>query len=104
MTVATVDKKVVEILPAEPMPEEESQFRIVTRRFLRHKLAVVSLALLIVLFVAALFAKQIAPYGATELGPGEEFAKPGSVSEVNGKTHLLGTDHLGRDFFSRILF
>lgn len=104
MTVATVDKKVIEVLPAEAMPEEESYLKIVSRRFLRHRMAVISLALLLVVFTAALLARQIAPYGPTEISLGETFAEPGTVSELTGKTHFLGTDHLGRDYFSRILF
>ena len=104
MAIATVDKKVVEILPVEAMPEEESQFKVVTRRFLRHRMATLSLALLIIIFSASLLAKQLAPYGATEIGLGSQFATPGTVDAVTGKTHWLGTDHLGRDYFSRILY
>lgn len=104
MAVATVDKKVVEILPAEAMPEEESQFKIVVRRFLRHRMATFSAVLLLVVFTASILAKQLAPYGPTEIELGSQFATPGSVSAETGKMHWLGTDHLGRDYFSRILY
>ena len=105
MAIAAVDKKVVETLAAEPMPEEENQLKIVARRFARHKMAVVSLALLLVVFGASLFVKQIAPYGATELELGNEFAVPGTpAKDDSGRVHLLGSDHLGRDYFSRILY
>lgn len=104
MTVATVDNKVVEKLSAEPMPEEESQFKIVARRFMRHKMAVVSGGLLIVVFIASLFVKQIAPFGSTELELGNEFATPGTPSLDGTRIHWLGSDHLGRDYFSRLLY
>jgi peptide/nickel transport system permease protein len=104
MAVATVEKKVVETLAAEAMPEEESQLKIVARRFVRHKMAVISLAFLLVVFTASLFVKQIAPYGSTELELGNAFAAPGTPSLDSGKIHFLGTDHLGRDYLSRILY
>ena len=104
MTVATVDNKVVDKLLAEAMPEEESQFKIVARRFMRHKMAVISLALLMVVFVSSLFVKQIAPFGATDLELGNKFATPGTPALDGVRTHWLGTDHLGRDYFSRLLY
>ena len=96
--------KVVEILQPEAMPKEESQFTLLSRRFFRHKLAVVSLCLLIVVFLASLFAKQIAPFGPTEIGINNEFALPGAIHPESGKTHWLGTDNLGRDYFSRLVY
>ena len=86
MAVATVDKKVVEILAAEAMPEEESQLKIVARRFVRHKMAVISLALLMVVFVASLFVKQIAPYGATELELGVKIVLVG-LQDILAELH-----------------
>ena len=70
-------------------------FRIV-RRFARHKLAVVSLFVLIVLLVMAVFAPLIAPYSPTE--PSFAFSQPPSAE------HILGTDKVSRDMFSRILY
>jgi peptide/nickel transport system permease protein len=101
---ASAQNKVVELLPAEAMPEEQTQFQVITRRFMRHKLAVLSLFLMVVVFTSSLFAKQIAPYGPTEIALGDVFATPLSTSTESGKIHYLGTDHLGRDYFSRILY
>ncbi|MCS6909924.1 MAG: ABC transporter permease [Anaerolineales bacterium] len=97
-------KKVVEILQPEAMPKEESQFAIIRRRFFRHRLATFSLGLLLVIFIAAIFARQLASYGPTEIELTNRFAPPGSVSAESGRTNWLGTDHLGRDYFSRILY
>jgi peptide/nickel transport system permease protein len=54
---------------------------------------------------AAIFAPFIAPYGETEVvgGVWQPPAWSAASSDSNG-TFLLGTDHLGRDLFSRMLF
>lgn len=54
---------------------------------------------------AAIFAPLIAPYGETEVVAGvwQPPVWSGASSDSNG-TFLLGTDHLGRDLFSRMLF
>jgi peptide/nickel transport system permease protein len=101
---ATAETKVVEILGAEPMPEEQSQLQLVTRRFLRHKLAVFSLGLSIVIFLISIFARQIAPYKAEAIEVNNANAAPGSVSADTGLRHWLGTDQLGRDYFSRLIY
>ena len=74
----------------------ESYWQTVFRRFRRHRLAMVSTILLLVLGGAALFAPIIAPYPPDELaGP---FAAPPSAD------FLLGTDQIGRDVLSRLLY
>jgi peptide/nickel transport system permease protein len=50
-----------------------------------------------------LFARSIAPFTAVELELGNTFATPFTLSD-SGRMHWLGTDHLGRDYFSRIIF
>jgi peptide/nickel transport system permease protein len=71
--------------------------RILLRRFLRRPLAVASLAIALVFVLAALFAPVIAPYDPDATDFGALFAPPSSE-------HWLGTDELGRDVFSRIVF
>lgn len=74
----------------------ESYWQTVFRRFRRHRLAMVSMILLLVLGGAALLAPVIAPYPPDELaGP---FAAPPSAD------FLLGTDQIGRDVLSRLLY
>jgi peptide/nickel transport system permease protein len=67
------------------------------RLFLRNRLAVLGLAIIAALVILALFAPQIAPYDpiATDL---TNRLQPPSTS------HLLGTDEVGRDIFSRIVW
>ena len=74
----------------------ESYGKMVWRRFRRHRLANVSLVLLILIGGAALFAPVLAPYDPEAIaGP---FAAPPSAE------FLLGTDQIGRDMLSRLLY
>lgn len=66
-------------------------------RMRRNKLAMVGLAIIIILFLVAIFADVIAPYGFAEQDLSNQFAKPSSE-------HIFGTDDLGRDIFSRIVY
>jgi peptide/nickel transport system permease protein len=91
------------VLPAEPpgVTSEEvsdaprAQWRMVIRRFFAHRLAVVSLTVLIVLISMALMHKSIASYGYEDLTP--------DLSEPPSTDHWFGTDGIGHDLFSRVL-
>ena len=74
----------------------ESYLQTVWRRFKRHHLGVVSLAVLVVIGLAALFAPVIAPHDPEAIvGP---FGAPPSPD------FWLGTDQIGRDMLSRLLY
>lgn len=72
-------------------------WKIVWRRLKRNKLAMLGLIIVTILALAAIFAPFLTPYqrDATDLLNAN--AKPSSE-------HLLGTDALGRDIFTRILY
>ena len=53
---------------------------------------------LIVAVLCAIFADVIAPHNATDIGVGGRFLGPG------GDGTILGTDQLGRDIFSRLIY
>ena len=74
----------------------ESYLQTVFRRFKRHTLALISLVIVVILGLAALFAPIIAPYDPNEMA--------GPFSGAPGKGFLLGTDQIGRDVFSRLLY
>ncbi len=67
------------------------------RLFGRNRLAVLGLAIIVALVALALFAPQIAPYDpiATDLT---------NRLQAPSTSHLLGTDEVGRDIFSRIVW
>lgn len=77
------------------------QWQMFWRRFRKHKLAVVSAAILAVIFVVAALAPIAAPYDPdqtdTQLA---RFGEPASPS----LSHPFGSDQLGRDQLSRIIF
>ena len=58
----------------------------------------VGLIIVCVMVFIAVFAPLLAPYDPTAVNPVGAFLKPG----VDG--HLLGTDNVGRDLLSRILY
>lgn len=63
----------------------------------RDRVALVGLALFAALVGMAIFARWIAPYDATAVHIRERLQLPST-------THLLGTDELGRDLLSRLIF
>lgn len=68
----------------------------VMRRFRAHHLAKISLVILVVVGLAALFAPVVAPY--------DPDAIVGTFSGAPCKEFILGTDQIGRDVFSRLLY
>jgi len=100
---ATVGFPVGESLAGAPdlvaEPEARSQWSYVRMRFFRHKLAVGSLVVLILIAIVGIFAPQIAPYGFDELDLENSTASP-----TLEDWHLFGTDLLGRDYLSRVLY
>lgn len=82
--------------------KEESYLRIIWNRFKRHKLALVSMFVLIVIILACAFAPLIAPYNPviSQKGPEGEILKNASPSFK----FIMGTDSIGRDVFSRLLY
>ncbi len=74
-------------------------FRQVAGRFLRHKPAVLSLVVLLLLSLIAVFAPLIAPYAYDF----QDFTIIGQPQPPS-RAHLMGTDQLGRDTFTRVLY
>jgi len=73
------------------------------RRLLANPSAVVGLVVILLYVLAAVFAPQIAPYGPREMVLTDRLMPPAFV-EGGSRAHLLGTDQLGQDIFSRILY
>jgi peptide/nickel transport system permease protein len=63
----------------------------------RQPVGTLGMAIVLIIAVAGLGAEWIAPYNPTS----NDFA---AMTEAPSWTHLLGTDQLGRDIFSRIVF
>lgn len=81
-------------------PQENKAFSIWRdsfERLLKNKLAVVSLFIIILLFLIAIFGQYLTPYDYRDRDPKTTYA-PSSTA------HWLGTDSLGRDVFSRVIY
>ena len=73
--------------------------RLLWKRFLRRPVTVVSLVVILIFLGAAVFAPYVAPYdpNAADLTLHAQLTHP-------TWHHLFGTDYLGRDIFSRIIW
>jgi peptide/nickel transport system permease protein len=69
----------------------------VWRRFRQNKLAMVGLAFVVLLVVVALFAPVVANWGEAERDVGH-YREPPSLD------HYFGTDDIGQDVFSRVVY
>ncbi|MGW7259986.1 ABC transporter permease [Streptomyces sp. NPDC054834] len=82
---------------AEPSVARVSQWSDIRHRFLANKLAVVGLAIIVLLILIAVLAPVLAPFDPLKQDLNATLQSPG------GK-HLLGTDALGRDQLSRLIY
>jgi peptide/nickel transport system permease protein len=82
---------------ATPSPEKPSTLRAVWQRFARRPVAVVALLLILAQIVVAVLAPLIAPHDPLHGDYEHTWEKP-------GRLFLLGTDDLGRDVLSRIIY
>lgn len=70
------------------------------KRFISRPMSVVGLAIVVLVVLSALFAPVIAPF-PEHAGKFTDF---GNAVQAPSLEHPLGTDHVGRDILSRILF
>lgn len=78
--------------------DEQNSFRGVVRRlFKENKLAIVSLVIIMLFVLGAIFAPWLTPYGYEDIDP---------INRLGGlnSQHLLGSDELGRDVLTRLLY
>src|SRR5579863_3242343 len=103
--------------PSLPLPRAIVEDELYTKvtfwtRLRRHKLAIAGIAVLALMVLAAIFAKQLSPFDPNFIDNGTT-----AVPHWNGTPlppcfqdksqcwgHVLGTDEVGRDLVSRLLF
>ena len=67
------------------------------RRFMKNKLAIAGLVIVLFFFAVSILAPVISPHDPSEINRDELLQAPSS-------DHLFGTDKLGRDVFSRMIY
>lgn len=80
----------------EPIATRRERFTVV-RRLLGNRKGLIGVICLLALLIVAIFSRQIAPYDPDELHPIDQLAGPSGA-------YWFGTDELGRDVFSRVVF
>ena len=85
-------------LPAEKV-KSRSFLQDATRRFFRNRLAIVGFSIVAIFLLIAIFAPLLAPfpYDKAYFDRARQFP-------LQHPEHLLGTDDLGRDYLSRLIF
>ena len=96
MAEAAAEAAIAAELP-EVATEAMTQRQLAWRRFKRHKLAMASAVILILITFSTLFAPLIARYEYAQLDLD-------SLTEGPSLEHFMGTDTLGRDEFTRVLY
>jgi ABC-type dipeptide/oligopeptide/nickel transport system permease subunit len=87
-----------EAVPVAPAKaRSETLWAQTSRRLKRSHTAVFGLVVVIALILVATFADVLAPYSPTDTNPNTMFQMPNSE-------HWLGTDQLGRDMLSRVIY
>ena len=92
------------------MRKPTSLWRDAWRRLIRNRGAVVGMILIVVFGIVAIFAPQIAPHPPMQINQGQTYRQPVWVQLPNEPARtgvpefLLGTDTLGRDVLSRVIW
>ena len=95
--IMAISKPTLSMNKRSEQDQEFSMLRLYWRRFKRNKLAVLASVYLLVIYLLALLTPLIAPYEPDAISLGEKFI-------TFSPDHLLGTDQLGRDILTRLLY
>ena len=93
----------IEMGEATPARERRQDLRRILRELLKNKAALVGVAILAVVTACAALAPALAPADPL-LQEVSVRLKPPTLDGGDGRAHLLGTDHLGRDILSRLIY
>lgn len=86
-----------------PSAERRQDLRRLVRELVGNKAALVGLSILLVVTAGAVLAPVISPADPL-LQDVSVRLKPPTLEGGDGQAHLLGTDHLGRDILSRLIY
>lgn len=92
------------LAPSSTTRQRELGWRVYLRALSYDKLAFAALLVLVLMLLAALLAPLVAPHSPTAQSLALRNSPPLTASETGGLPHLLGTDALGRDVLSRLIY
>lgn len=95
-----MEDSIVEFAASSDIAEQirpKSFSYIAFQQFIRNERAILGLVVLLLLVLAAIFAEQISPYDPYK-------TNYSNVKQPPSAEHFIGTDELGRDGFSRLIF
>ena len=81
----------------QEVPPKSNEWKRMARAFVRRKVSVIGLTIIFLLIVAAIFSPWLAPYDPYKIDMGSALQNPNSE-------HWLGTDEIGRDVLSRLIY
>ena len=87
----------VATISAEPQTRALSPGRRTATRFMSHRLAMIGAVILFFMAICAIFAPLLAPYDPNAINLVH-------ISEGPSSVHWFGTDNVGRDILSRVLY
>jgi len=93
----TTQTRAIPQIGAPQQASNRTLWRLALRRFANNRLAVVGAIIMIILLIAAFGAPVLAPYAY-------DAADFTAIWKSPSPAHLLGTDKVGRDVFSRLMF
>lgn len=98
-------------------PAEQSQMSMTWRRFRKHKMGLIGLVTIILLVASVIVIPAVSPYEFDEIDPMALVPdpnlplaaqmttfKPMMWTSMTGNLHILGTDDVGRDNFTRLFY
>ena len=88
---------------AGPRPRVQREWVTLLWRLVRRRTALFGLLVVLGVILAAVLAPLLAPFDPLEQDIGQRLREPG-WQDAQGRVHALGTDHLGRDILSRIVY
>jgi peptide/nickel transport system permease protein len=97
-------------VPATTIPLAEAraggrrEWLVFLRRLAARRTALFGLVVLLLVVVTALAAPLVSPFDPVEQDLGDLRLKPPGFRDAAGRLHALGTDHLGRDLLTRVIY
>jgi len=98
MNLSKADFEPVKVEKSDKIVRESTTYwQDVWRRLKKHKLAMVGLLIIIILSILAIFGPMLSPYSYSD----QNLA---NANQPPSAEHWFGTDNLGRDLFTRVLY